>query len=350
MSMRIAIVNDNEGNLLVLSRILEKQSPHKIVWLAKDGAEAVEKCLNDTPDIILMDLVMPVMNGVEATRLIMNQCPCAILIATVSVTTNASMVFEAMGAGAIDAVKTPVLGDYNTDHDSQLLLQKIATIQNLIAPGSRTNRSMRAEEATPEPISSSTPILAIGASTGGPAVLATILGQLPVDFPVPVVIIQHVDQYFARNFAEWLDKQCPLSVRIARDGDTPEAGTVLIAGTNEHLVMQPNKQLTYAESATESHYKPSVNVFFESLAKHWDSYIIACLLTGMGRDGAAGLMQIRQKGGYTITQNEDTCAVYGMPKAADEMGSSMQSLAPGDIVQSVMDLLEHKKSNKADQA
>jgi two-component system response regulator WspF len=159
-----------------------------------------------------------------------------------------------------------------------------------------------------------------------------------------------VDQYFARNFAEWLDRQCALSVRIATAGEIPAVGTVLIAGTNQHLVMDPQKRLTYAESATENHYKPSVNVFFDSLALHWDSYIIAGLLTGMGRDGASGLMQIRQKGGYTITQSEDTCAVYGMPRAADEMGSSMQSLAPDDIVQFVTDLLENNKKNRVEQA
>lgn len=190
-----------------------------------------------------------------------------------------------------------------------------------------------------------------GASTGGPAVLATILGKLPADFSVPIIIVQHVDHFFAKNFSEWLDTQCKLSVRIAEPGEMPAAGTVLVAGTDQHLVMDTRKQLIYAESEIENYYKPSVNVFFDSLTEHWDGSIIACLLTGMGRDGASGLMQIRQKGGYTITQSEDTCAVYGMPKAADAMGSSMHSLAPDDIAQFIIGLLENTKNiNKVGQA
>lgn len=135
--MRIAIVNDDKGHLLVLSGILEKQSQHEIVWMADNGAEAVERCLNDTPDIILMDLIMPVMNGIRSTEIIMKQSPCAILIVTASVSSNASMVFEAMGAGAIDVVKTPLLGDFNIDHDTKLILQKLSTLQNLIEPGQK---------------------------------------------------------------------------------------------------------------------------------------------------------------------------------------------------------------------
>lgn len=349
MSMRIAIVNDNKGNLLVLSKIIEKQSTHKIVWMANDGAEAVEKCLTDTPDIILMDLLMPVMDGVRATEAIMQQCPCAILIATASVTANASMVFEAMGAGAIDVVRTPMLGDYNVDEDTKSLLQKISMLQHLIAPGSKGKKMATPEEASRSILATQTPIIAIGASTGGPAVLATILGKIPADFPVPIVIIQHVDPYFAQNFAEWLDKQCHLSVRIAKSGDIPEAGTILVAGTNQHLIIDRYKRLNYTDTAEVNHYKPSVNVFFNSLAENWGSYIVACLLTGMGRDGASGLMKIRQKGGYTITQTGDSCAVYGMPKAADDMGSSMQSLAPEDIADFIFALLgnNNKKAGLA---
>lgn len=349
MSMRIAIVNDDEGHLLVLSGIIEKQSSHKIVWIASDGAEAVKKCLTDTPDIILMDLIMPVMNGIQATREIMQNSPCAILLATASVSANASMVFEAMGAGAVDVVKTPILGDHNTERDSKLLLQKIATIQNLIAPRGHLHKNIAIDNSALNTPSTRKPILAFGSSTGGPAALATILGHFPADFPIPVVIIQHVDPYFSRNFANWLDAQCALSVRIAEDNDRPEAGTVLIAGTNQHLVMGSNGSLNYADSEIETHYIPSVNVFFNSLAEHWDSCIIACLLTGMGRDGASGLMQIRQKGGYTITQDEDSCAVYGMPRAADEMGSSMHSLTPDGIAQFILELVENN-NKKAEQA
>lgn len=346
MSMRIAIVNDNKGNLLVLSRILEKQSQHKIVWIANNGEEAIEKCIKDTPDIILMDLIMPVLNGVQASKAIMEQCPCAILIVTASVTGNASMVFEAMGAGAIDVVKTPILGDYNLDHDSQLILQKISTIQHLISPGSQKRYNSHIEENNLQQVVSKKPIIAIGASTGGPAVLATILGKLPADFPFPIVIVQHVDPYFALSFSEWLDKQCPLPVRVAKNGEFPVAGEVLIAGTDKHLILDKHKRLTYADSEEESHYKPSVNVFFKSLVKHWNSDIIGCLLTGMGRDGASGLLQIREKGGYTVTQDEDSCAVYGMPKAADDMGSSMHSLTPDDIAQFIIDLVDNNKNNK----
>lgn len=346
MSMRIAIVNDDKGNILVLSRILDEHSDHEIIWTAEDGAEALEKCIKDTPDIILMDLKMPVMNGIKATEAIMQQCPCAILIVTASVTGNASMVFEAMGAGAIDVVRTPVLGDQNIQRDTQTILQKISILQNLVTPFGKRKTSSDTNDMDTDSLSSNKTILVFGASTGGPAVLATILGLLPADFPLPVIIVQHVDQYFATSFAEWLDKQCLLPVRIAINGELPQAGKVLVAGTNQHLIMNKDKQLTYADSDEENHYKPSANVFFNSLVKNWDDNIIACLLTGMGRDGASGLMQIKQKGGYTITQDEDSCAVYGMPKAADEMGSSMYSLPPEGIAQLITELVENNNNNK----
>ena len=343
MSMRIAIVNDSEGHLLILSRILEEQSSHDIIWMAKNGEEALEKCLKDTPDIILMDLIMPVMNGIQATAEIMNQCPCAILIVTASVTGNTSMVFDAMGAGALDVVRTPMFGDPKMEHDTKVILQKINVIQNLVAPRVFSSKKYSEENLTTDLASNQIPLLVFGASTGGPAVLATILGQLPKNFPIPIVIIQHVDQYFAINFAEWLNKQCQLPVRIAKEGDVPIPGTVLIAGTNEHMKMDKHKRLIYADDDEENHYKPSVNVFFNSVTKHWDSRIIACLLTGMGRDGASGLLQVREQGGYTITQNKDSCAVYGMPKAADDIGASMHSLDPEEIAGFIIELLENNK-------
>lgn len=341
--MRIAIVNDNKGHLLMLSRIVEKCLTHEIIWIAYDGREAVEKCRLDRPDIILMDLVMPKVNGVMATREIMAQSPCAILLVTASVAGNASLIFEAMGAGALDVVKTPIFGDRDEKRDTDAILSKIRIVQNLIAPGKLVRNEYPLAENNSVHVEAHKPILCFGASTGGPAALATILSQLPVDFPVPVVIIQHVDEYFSASFADWLNKQCQLTVQIARNGDRPEVGKVLIAGTSNHMLMDSHHRLVYADSNEESNYKPSVNVFFNSLVKHWDDCIIACLLTGMGRDGATGLLNIRNKGGYTITQSKDSCAVYGMPKAADDIDASMHSITPEEIPSFIMEFLSHNK-------
>lgn len=330
--MRVAVVNDSKLAAESLRKVVADSGRHQIAWIAEDGAEAVQRCAQDRPDIILMDLIMPGMDGVEATRQIMAKTPCAIVVVTASVAGNAAKVFEAMGAGALDAINTPILGLHGDGAGHEALLHKIDVVARLIEAPKRIARV----QPTPPPNpcaapSGCPPLIAIGASTGGPAALQTILTSLPADLGAAVAIVQHVDEQFARSFAEWLNEQTALEVRLAQPGDRPRPGLVLVAGREEHLVMTAGGALEYTPEPADYAYRPSVNVFFESLARHWRGRTVGVLLTGMGRDGGSGLLALRQAGSHTIAQDQASSAIYGMPKAAAELGAAVDILSLTDI-------------------
>ncbi|MDX2099850.1 MAG: chemotaxis response regulator protein-glutamate methylesterase [Leptolyngbyaceae cyanobacterium bins.59] len=335
--MRIAIVNDMVMAVEAMRRVLLTVPDYKVVWVARDGAEAVTKCAQDTPDLILMDLIMPVMDGVEATRQIMKKSPCAILIVTASVGKNAAKVFEAMGHGALDAVNTPVLGSKGTPEAAQAILAKIGTIAKLVRRSSPTPAAKTPTRTERVPLSMSIPpLVAIGSSTGGPKALASILSRLPADFGAAIAIVQHVDQQFSSGLADWLNQQTPLPVKIAVAGDRLEKGKVLLAGTNDHLSLRSDLSLHYIREPADYPYRPSVDVFFKSLSQHWTRKDTAVLLTGMGRDGGEGLSILRFRGWHTIAQDADSCVVYGMPKAAAELNAAVQILNPEAIAKTLI--------------
>ncbi len=319
--MKIAIVNDMPMAVEALRRALAFEPVHEVVWVAGNGADAVRKCAEQTPDLILMDLIMPVMDGVEATRQIMAATPCAIVIVTVDRQQNMNRVFEAMGHGALDVVDTPAIGGANPKEAAAPLLRKILNIGWLI--GQRGAR----EPAAANPVRAAVQrqgLVAIGSSAGGPAALEQLLKDLPVNFPAAIVLVQHVDQVFAAGMAEWLSSAAGLPVRLAREGEPPQPGTVLLAGTNHHIRLLKNGTLAYTAEPVNEIYRPSIDVFFESVARYWAGDAVGVLLTGMGRDGAQGLKLMRQQGWLTIAQDQQTCAVYGMPKAAAAIDAAVE--------------------------
>ncbi len=332
--MKIAIVNDMVIAVEAIRRVLLTIPDYQIAWIAKNGAEAVAKCAQDTPDLILMDLIMPVMDGVEATRLIMEQSPCAIVIVTANVGQNTAKVFEAMGYGALDAVNTPILGSQGKPEAAMQLLGKIATIRKLIGKSSQTpNSKLQTLSSKRHSLNATSlpPLVAIGSSTGGPKALSTILSRLPANFDAAIAVVQHVDAQFALGMIDWLNDLTPLTVKKASVGDRPEKGTVLVACTNDHLWMQPNQMLNYTKDPIDYPYRPSIDVFFKSIAQYWTPKGIAILLTGMGRDGAEGLKLLRTHGWHTIAQDKESCVVYGMPRAAIELNAAVEVLNPEAI-------------------
>ncbi|VAX12821.1 Chemotaxis response regulator protein-glutamate methylesterase CheB [hydrothermal vent metagenome] len=329
--MKIAIVNDTKMAVESLRRVVTSIPEYQLAWVAYDGAEAVKQCAQLCPDVILMDLIMPVMDGVEATRQIMATSPCAILVVTSTVTGNAGKVFEAMGAGALDAVNTPVLGASGTGEGRDALLQKLRTIGRLIAANEKT-ASLPALKVRSTRSVTMPPMLVIGASTGGPAALAVILAAIPSGFPAAIVVVQHVDEQFTDSFVDWLNLQSSLPVRRAKGNDIPQQGEVLVAGGEQHLVLRKNGRLDYTTEPESYPYRPSVTVFFESVALHWNGRAIGVLLTGMGRDGAQGLLALRKSDFHTIAQDEASCSVYGMPKAAVQLGAVEEILPLEKIV------------------
>ena len=317
--MRIGIVNDSPMAAQLLRRLIRKAEKHQIAWIARDGAEAVKLCERDLPELILMDLIMPYMDGVEATRQIMSRTPCPTLIVTATVGGNAAKVFEALGAGAIDAIDTPmVIGSHET---GGALLLKIQGIER-----QTSWREHSADDLVSKAESAATKLVLIGASAGGPAALVEVLSALPTDFAPAIVIVQHIDQLFAPGLVEWLNGHSKLPVRLACAGDSVSSGRVLVAASNNHLVFKNSQELGYVVEPKENPYRPSVDVFFESAARYFRGPMTGVLLTGMGRDGARGLKILRNAGYHTIAQDQSTSAVYGMPKAAAALKAASEIL------------------------
>ncbi len=339
--MRIAIVNSVPANLQMLRRIVSAGG-HEIVWVALNGADAVERCVDDRPDLVLIDLILPVMDGVQATAAIMKRSPCAILFLTTSVTENAAKLFEAMGYGALDAVRAPALGPGGGTEGSQALLAKIATIGKLF--GAQREPAPAAKPKAP-PRGGHLPILiALASSTGGPKALAAILASLPYQQDVAITIVQHLDMQFSGGLAEWLGEQSHFRVVLAREGMRIQPGAAFLASTNDHLVLARDLTLRYTREPAANPYRPSVDVFFASLRDNWPEPGIAVLLTGMGNDGAAGLLALREAGWHTIAQDRDSSVIYGMPAAAARIGAAAEILPLPEIAPAILRQLDRKRT------
>ncbi len=336
--MRIALANDVAVAVEALRRVILQSGEHSIAWVAWNGVEAVELCAHNVPDVLLMDLFMPRMDGVEATRRIMAATPCPIVVVTADMAGNSAKVFEAMGAGALDAVNTPVLGGTSSEKGAAALLAKVETVRRLLGLG-RSAGIQRIEDERAEPLDRARTLVAIGASAGGPSALARILAGFGPDFPAAVVGVQHLDSQFTQGLANWLDYQTALRVQLAQHGDEPRPGTVLLAGQNNHLVFTRPARLEYVSHPTHCAYRPSIDVFFRSALRFWEGEIIGVLLTGMGRDGAAGLQALRHHGCHTIAQDRSSSAVYGMPKAAADLDAASEILPLNDIAARIRRLL-----------
>lgn len=361
MPFRIAIVNDLAMAREALRRAVATIPDAAVCWMAADGQEAVSRNRIDRADLVLMDLIMPVMDGVEATRIIMQEAPCAILVVTATVEGNATRVYEAIGAGAVDAVDTPRLGAEGT-HSEQALVRKIdairlmAKVEGLRAPAAppppRTPARAPAATTPAAPPAfvtaaaplAGTPIIAVGSSTGGPQALATFLKSLPNPLPYAVVIVQHMDVTFLPGLATWLSGQTGLNVQLAPQHGRPTAGSVMVAGKDMQMVLKQNGTLDYVHGDPTLIHRPSVDVFFESLAKSRTQKGAAVMLTGMGRDGAVGMKAMRDAGWRTFAQDRETSIVWGMPGAAVQAGGAEQVLPLEQIGPAVHNALKQPRA------
>jgi two-component system response regulator WspF len=326
--MRIGIVNDSVMACEVLRRVVLSVPGQEVAWIARDGEQAVAMTRADGPDVILMDLFMPGTDGVEATRRIMNESPCAILVVTATVSGHISKVYQAMGSGALDAVDTPVLGLGGEVAGAASLLRKINVIGKLIGKTPPRTANLPPSVPVEWPIQEPAlhPLVLLGSSTGGPFALAEILSKLPASLKTTIVIVQHVDAAFAPGLGQWLSQYAGRKVELIRDGMELTEGKTLLSGTDDHLVLGAHRRLYYSAEPRALTYRPSVDVFFKSVAGHWPRSGVAALLTGMGRDGAEGLLQLRRLGWKTIAQDESTSVVWGMPRAAVALGAADQVL------------------------
>jgi two-component system response regulator WspF len=321
--MKIGIANDVPMAAEALRRVVASTQEHEVVWIARTGLEAVRFCADQRPDLVLMDLNMPELDGVEATRRIMDESPCAILVVTGRPQDSVNQVFRALGAGALDVTATPMLAG-KADGAAELL-NKIKTMDKLIrhSGGSQSMQPRVRERPEPEPkVPGLKSLVAIGASTGGPLAIVRVLSGWTPPPGCAIVVVQHIDANFAGHFARWLDEQLPIPVRAIEHGDMLQPGEVLVAKSNDHLVLDEKLQLSYDPNPRDYAYRPSVDVFFRCVAQHWPGEAVGVLLTGMGRDGAEGLLAMRQAGKHTIAQDQASSAVYGMPRAAAELDAA----------------------------
>jgi two-component system response regulator WspF len=333
--VRVAIVNDEPLAVEALRRALLSIPAYTVAWVARDGAEAVRRCAAERPDVVLMDLIMPVMDGVEATRRIMAATPCAILVVTGDVTRNTGKVFAAMGAGALDVVSTPTLSSGTRDASASALLGKIRLIAQLGVSYSPAIRTAPHRDGTP-----ASALIAIGASAGGPPAVAHVLRDLSPTLPAAVLVVQHVDAEFVDSMAEWFDSQCALTVRVATDGLEPLPGFVYLAAGDTHLIVKPDGRLGHQAEPLDASYRPSADVLFSSIARNWRGVAVGVVLSGMGRDGAVGLQELRASGARTIAQDKATSAVYGMPRAAVELKAATDVVPLSRVGPLICELLE----------
>ncbi len=319
--MRIAITNDMALAVEALRRVVIASGEHQVAWVARDGQEAVEKCREDRPDLILMDLMMPVLDGVEATRAIMAESPCAVLIVTSSVSRMAPKVFEALGAGALDAIKTPTLGP---DLEGSRLLAKIRQLRPLIErrePASSPFEAVDFSDTAPRHT-----LIVLGASSGGPAALCRVLRGLPPLGQASVLLAQHIDFEFMPGLMAWLSAQSGKSVTGTEAGRAPRPGEVLMACSVDHVCLTRRSTMTHCKEPEDCPYRPSIDVLMHSVAAHWPGPAVGVILTGMGADGAEGLLAMRSAGHHTIAQDRASSAIYGMPRAAFERGAATEVL------------------------
>jgi len=327
--VRVGIVNDLRLAVRALRQLIESDSDNEVAWVAVDGVEAVKMAAEDTPDLILMDLIMPNLDGVEATRQIMRDSPCPILVVTATVEGNLTKVYNALGAGALDAVSGPTYAPDGSLADTEPVLKKMRTMRRLMQPVPEIAAARRRSSsgAFPPPTEPAARLVAIGASTGGPQAIVEVLAGFSADFRPPVVVVQHLDETFIPGFVSWLAKQTGWPTSAVKVGDKPRAGEILVAASGDHLVMGLSRNLRYDKEPKELVYRPSVDVYWRSLARNWPTPGVAVLLTGMGQDGAKGMGKLKDAGWATLAQDQASSVVWGMPRAAARDGATTAVVA-----------------------
>lgn len=351
--LRVLVVEDSLTVRKRLCEILSEDPAIEVVGEAEDGKRAIELCLLHRPDAITMDMMLPVMSGLAATEYIMAHCPTPILVVSSSINRGELFkTYDALAAGAVDVLEKPAgdASDAAWERKFIAALRMVARIRVITHLRARLG-AMGRQPSRPAPAlqpSAARPVqvVAIGASTGGPGAIVEVLRGLPADFTLPILLVLHINEPFGAAFADWLDGQTSRRVAYARDGEAVAAvaGRVAMAPPNQHLSVREGR-FRLARDPERHSCRPSVDVLFESLAPEYGPATAACLLTGMGRDGAAGLLRIRETGGMTIAQDEATSIVYGMPREAVLLGAARRVLGLGEIA-GALSALQARKDGK----
>ncbi len=327
-AVRVLVVDDSALMRKLIPRILEQDNSIEVVGTAMDGNFALKKIEDLSPQVVTLDLEMPGLNGIDTLKEIMRRWRLPVIVVSSHSTAGASITLKALALGAFDFVAKPKDVSARMPEIADELIKKIhaaaqsAGMQTQFLPGETLG-----EQPSKLPPVAPTRIVAIGVSTGGPNALQYLFSQLPVEFSGSILVVQHMPDGFTELFAKRLDDCCPIRVKEAQSGDLLVAGRALICPGNRHMKVRKmplGNVAVLAEDAPVNGHRPSVDVLFHSVAEEFGPQAMAVLMTGMGEDGAAGLGEIRAAGGFTVAQSQETCVVFGMPKAAIERGYAMR--------------------------
>ena len=335
--LRVVVVEDSPVARDLLVEILNGEDDMSVVGIAKDGEEGVRLVKELKPDVVTMDVQMPVMDGYEATREIMITQPTPIVVVSGSNDSpDAEKSMNSLQAGALTVTgkpSAPTSPDF--EESSRQLIETVRTMSQVKVIRQRRPRESQpdreAMQSAASPPGPSTKLVAIAASTGGPQTLIEILSELPGDFSLPIVCVQHISDGFTAGLVNWLNGMIELTVQTAAEGATLSSGVVYIAPENQHLQVNSAGRIVLSDEPPVGGFRPAASVMFESVARSFGSEAVGIILTGMGRDGVDGLKALNQTGAHIIAQDEASSVVFGMPKAAIEEGLVSAVLNPPEI-------------------
>jgi two-component system chemotaxis response regulator CheB len=363
--IRILIAEDSSLFITVLRELIESEPDMELVGLATNGAKAVELCRQLEPDLILMDIHMPVMDGLTATGRIMATCPTPILVVTADpYRGGVDLSFKALSAGALDLVSKPgevpmreaerleflrkmrILAEVPVVrhvreklHDGPSKSEKSAKSEGGAAKSAAARRQRRGKIAD-----ESVPVVGIAASTGGPRALGRLLGQLPADFESPILVVQHITRGFAVHLTRWLDANSELSVVVAENGQAIRSGYVYVAPTEMQMELTSTRSLKIYDGPAVAGHRPSGDVLLRSLARHAAPRAVGLVLSGMGQDGAFGMAALYRSGGVTLVQDEASSVVYSMPRAALNRGVVTEVVELGQMAERIGEVAAHLRA------
>ncbi len=336
--VRLLVVDDSPSIRAVIRAMVEGDAGIRIVGEAGTGGEAVEMARTLRPGVVLMDVQMPGMNGIEATgRIMASQAVPIIAFSAFTWGGEAKASIEMLAAGALDVMGKPDLGGTGAVSDCSRVLRKKIRSASRVAVVRHLRRAVPTAQGGGEPAGRSDgtrfEVLGVGASTGGPTALRELFSRLPADFPFPILVVQHITAGFTSGFVEWLRQHTPLDVRVANEEDRAVPGSILIAPEGRQLEAMPGGAVRATSRKPRGVHLPSADTLLSSLASVYGPTCIGAVLTGMGSDGAAGLLDIRRAGGFTLAQDEETCVVFGMPREAVRRGAVDRSMSPASMAE-----------------
>lgn len=361
--IRVLVVDDSQVITLLLKAMIDQEDDMEVIGIAYNGQEAIEKIKDLKPDIVTMDIRMPIMDGFKTTRIIMSEMPTPIVVVSASVNDDELRIaFKAIEEGALAVIEKPsgldertynriredLINHLRALHEIKLMRRRvIKTTPNIPITSMPEDGRLNTRDIPQE-------IIAIGASTGGPIVIEKMLSELPVDFPSPIVIVQHIAQGFVTGFVKWLDECTSLPVKLATHGEVLQPGSVYIAPNGQHLKLKRvvGKIIEIALSSEPENmlFTPSVDVFFDSVAKVCPGHAMAGLLTGMGSDGAEGLKSMRNKNCQTFIQDERSSVIFGMPGSAQKLGAARDEVSADNLatylIEHVYDIRDTRKERR----